>query len=317
MSELVVIDRTPDVIAAEINSITNQTRTIVLMSSIEIGRRLVEAKSQLPHGEWGNWLEKSVDYSQSTANNMMKLFHEYGGDKIATIGNLNIESLSYTKALALLGVPAEERGEFAEKHDIDGMSARQLQQAIKEKQEAEERAKAAEANAEKERLLAEQEREKREELGKKALQNATEVERLKAELKEAQASGSAEDVERLQKSLEESENELIDARNKIKDLERKLKEKPIEASVVEEKIPDDIQAELDRLRSFEEQQKTAQTQNESIVKFKVCFESLVGGFNNLLSAYAGLDGISEEDRAKYKGAVIGLIGKMQEKIATM
>ena len=78
MSTAVAISRTPDMIATEINSIKSQTRIMVLCNSIEIGRRLVEAKEMLPHGEWGKWLETSVDYSQSTANNLMRIFEEYG-----------------------------------------------------------------------------------------------------------------------------------------------------------------------------------------------------------------------------------------------
>lgn len=32
----------------------------------------------IEHGAWGEWLEKSVDYSQRTAQNLMKIFEEYG-----------------------------------------------------------------------------------------------------------------------------------------------------------------------------------------------------------------------------------------------
>ena len=47
-----IIERTPLVIAAEINRIKQQTCKIMLTNAIEIGKRLKEAKALLPHGEW-------------------------------------------------------------------------------------------------------------------------------------------------------------------------------------------------------------------------------------------------------------------------
>ncbi|NLI93000.1 MAG: DUF3102 domain-containing protein [Peptococcaceae bacterium] len=71
-------ERTPHIIAAEINIIKQQTNKILLTNAIEIGRRLKEAKDLLKYGEWGKWLEESVNYSQSTADRLMQLFEEYG-----------------------------------------------------------------------------------------------------------------------------------------------------------------------------------------------------------------------------------------------
>ena len=44
METAITLNRTPEVIAAEINSIKSQTKTMILCNSIEIGKRLVEAK---------------------------------------------------------------------------------------------------------------------------------------------------------------------------------------------------------------------------------------------------------------------------------
>ena len=134
------VERTPEIIAAEICQIADQTRKMVLNSSIEIGKRLCEAKEMIPHGEWGNWLEHSVNFKQSTANNLMKIYTEYGdiqgqlwgaSAKSQTFGNL-----TYSQAVALLAVPAEEREEFVEKNDVENMSTRELQEAIKARDEA-------------------------------------------------------------------------------------------------------------------------------------------------------------------------------------
>jgi len=87
-----ITDRTPLVIAAEINTIRHQTGKILLAGTIEIGRRLKEAKDLLPHGEWGKWLKESFSYSQRTADRLMKLCEEYGTKLLTSLdsdGNPN------------------------------------------------------------------------------------------------------------------------------------------------------------------------------------------------------------------------------------
>lgn len=84
MNELIT-DRTPPVIAAEINTIKDQTGKILLAGAIEIGRRLREAKDLLPYGEWGKWLEESVSYSQKTAEKLMRIFDAYGTGQPASL----------------------------------------------------------------------------------------------------------------------------------------------------------------------------------------------------------------------------------------
>ena len=135
-------ERTPHIIAAEINTIRNQTRKIVLTNAIEIGRRLKEAKDLIPHGQWGKWLKESVSYSQSTAERLMQLFKEYGPRLLSSFdedGNPNsapVRNLTYTQALILLGLPEEERDTFITEHDVESMSKSELQQAIRDRDQA-------------------------------------------------------------------------------------------------------------------------------------------------------------------------------------
>lgn len=105
---------------------------------MEIGKRLIEAKEQLPHGEWGTWLKEKVEFSQETARKFMKCASEFSNSN--TYWNLG-----QSKIFALLDIPVEDREEFmAAPHEVNGetktvdeMSARELQKAIKEKKEAE------------------------------------------------------------------------------------------------------------------------------------------------------------------------------------
>ena len=62
------------VITAEIKDLCRQAQTMALLYAVEIGRRLDEAKRALPYGKWGEWLKNEVEFSQSTANNFMRLF---------------------------------------------------------------------------------------------------------------------------------------------------------------------------------------------------------------------------------------------------
>ncbi|MCG1026639.1 DUF3102 domain-containing protein [Dehalobacter sp.] len=131
-------ERTPLVIAAEINMITCQTKKILLAGAIEIGCRLQEAKALVKHGEWGKWLE-SVSYSQKTAERLIKLYQEYGpnfSDGLDTSKSTSMSNMTYTQALLLLGLPAEEREEFIEQNDVGGMTTKKLQQALQDRDKA-------------------------------------------------------------------------------------------------------------------------------------------------------------------------------------
>ncbi|MBE7018212.1 MAG: DUF3102 domain-containing protein, partial [Ruminococcaceae bacterium] len=115
MSEVIATYRDINSITAEIRTIKQSVGYLLLNSYIELGRRLVEAKELLPHGEWGAWLRDEAEFSQSTANNMMNIFREYGADQASLFGEAKSQTLgnlTYSKAVALLQVPAEEREEF-------------------------------------------------------------------------------------------------------------------------------------------------------------------------------------------------------------
>lgn len=101
-------------LAVEIITFDRQAKITAVSCAIEIGERLLEAKDLVPHGEWGKWLKENVNYSQSTANNLMRLYKEYGnnqGSLFTTVTNSQaIMNLDVSKALALTVLPPEERG---------------------------------------------------------------------------------------------------------------------------------------------------------------------------------------------------------------
>lgn len=109
-------------IEKDIITLKNQTAE----NMIQIGCKLIEAKKQLSHGEWGVWLENKVEFSQRTANQFMRIAKEFGSNSQA------ISNLEITKVGLLLDVPTEKREEFIEKHDLKSMSTREIKKVIKE-----------------------------------------------------------------------------------------------------------------------------------------------------------------------------------------
>lgn len=117
-------------LTAEIKMLKQQTAQNI----IEIGKRLIEAKESLPHGEWLPWLEKEVDFTRQTANRFMKVAEEFGN------GTSTLH-LSTGHLFELLQLPAPEREDFIEENHVEEMTQRELRAAIKAKKEAEEKAK--------------------------------------------------------------------------------------------------------------------------------------------------------------------------------
>lgn len=107
---------------------------------LTIGRCLIEAKDMLPHGEWLPWLNERVEFSERTARNFMRLAREWTNRQ-------TLADLGAAKALTLLALPAEEREQFVEDHNVIDMSARQLKEAIRERDEARKAAEVAKADA--------------------------------------------------------------------------------------------------------------------------------------------------------------------------
>lgn len=152
-----------EVVTAEIKELKRAAQATAVAYVIEIGRRLKEAKGFLQHGEWSAWLQEEVEFSQSTAINFMKIYEEYGSQQMTLFGAVAnsqlIGNLSYTKALKLISIPADERESFAEKVDAENISVKELDAAIKEKKEAEQKAAALEEKVAAMEEAAERERE--------------------------------------------------------------------------------------------------------------------------------------------------------------
>lgn len=209
---------------------------------LTIGRCLIEAKDMLPHGEWLPWLNERVEFSERTARNFMRLAREWTNRQ-------TLADLGAAKALTLLALPAEEREQFVEDHNVIDMSARQLKEAIRERDEARKAAEAAKADA-----------------------SAAEQARAKM----------AEDMRSTQNLLESARADADSAGSRARALEEKLRmlqDQPVEVAVetvvdpeaiakAREEAVAEIKAKLDKAREAkkraEDRQKIAEDALEQV-----------------------------------------------------
>ena len=230
--------KTPDILAAEIRTIKSQTGRMVLNASIEVGRRLTEAKAKLPHGSWGEYLKTEVDYSPSQAQNLMRVFREYGSDQQSLFGgeakSQTFGRLTFSQALSLLVIPDEdEREKFVLENDVEHMSVRELNEALKARDEAEEKAAAAEDEAR--RLRQEAERLQEQLTGQ-------------AQVYEAKLTSAGVEADQARAAAKEAQEALDKQRDKAQRLQDALSEANTSAQAAEEEHAR-LAQELEELRN--------------------------------------------------------------------
>lgn len=268
-----VSGREVDQLAREIQYYWRKGQAAVLDCAIEIGRRLTDAKGMLPHGEFGKWVDENFEFSHSSANTFMKLFDEYGADQLTLFGAVTesqtFANLPYSKALALLAVPREEREDFAKEVGAEELSVRELKKAIEDRKAAE----ARERELEDKLAAAEIAKAAAEALAKEADESRAKVEKLEADLKKRRESELKlkdklkaaesnpkipEDV--LTKLKEEAEAEAKAAQGA--EIEKKVAEARAEAG----KGTEEILKQLEEAKAAQEAAESAQAQAEAIAK---------------------------------------------------
>lgn len=278
------------IITGEIKVLDRQACSATLPYIIAIGKCLIEAKAVLPHGEWGNWLKNEVEYSQSTANNFMRLSEEFSNSQ--SIGNL-----SYTHALKLLAVPKEEREEFVEKVDAENLSVKELEKAIKERDEA----RRAAEDAERQKAELEQKNLELTRASEKANESSAEVDKLRAEIQklEKREEKAKADLKKALDNPKVSDDVLNKikaeaAENAKKDVSEELEKakKALFDAVAKEK--DARGAEQKARQELENAQKQLKTASPDVTTFKTIFETLQENAGKILKV---LEKIRTEDSA--------------------
>lgn len=302
-------ERNIEAITSEILQLKNDAGNAIL----GIGQRLLEAKAILPHGEWLPWLTEQVEFSERQAQRFMKLAQEWANPTA-------LSDLGATKALALLALPPEERQKFlSENHIVDGeeksvidMTSRELEKAVKERDEALHAAEAARAAAE----TADQSRAKMEAdmTALKQLHQAAQTAEAQAReaLAEAQAELKALREKPVEVAVEVDQKALEEAR---REAETRMQAKVDKAAEAQKKAEEQRKKAEEELAAVRQQLEAAQqTERQAAIsgdKDLALFELLFSQGNEAVNKLHGL-------LLKVRGrGDIELAGKLQKALLAL
>lgn len=293
MANEVVAVRSIEIVTAEIHTIRDNVARVFMDGVVQIGRRLEEAKQLVPQGEWLQYLDKELGYKPTTAQNYMRIAREFGDGQIGLSGKTPGDffgNLGYSQLLPLLGLPEEEREELAEQHDLAGMSSREIQALVKERDEAK-------ANADKlETALADKMAEEQALQGE--LDNVRAVltkQKDKAKAHAAAAKANAETAAELQRQLDALEQQAA-APRELTEEERAALRDEIAAEQAEA-----VQAA--EARAADALAKLEKVKNPAAHKVNFLFGELNADWNRLRAALRELEQSDSEAAGKMRAAI--------------
>lgn len=299
-TEVSIENKSTEQLTAEANTLYKQAEQLAGMSAMmlaETGRRLIEVKSRIPHGEFQKWCEDNLEFSYRKAARTMQLAEKIDDEnslfsKVPTLATIGI-----SRVWALLAAPEEVAAEVVENNDVENMKVRELQDELArvkaEKEAAERKATMIDHNNDDIRKeLASMQRKLAETVSEEEfteMQRAAQVQKedLTKELSEAKAEAAA-----IQVKLDKAKEDLKKQKAKQKELEaardEEVKKKVSEAGAeLEEKIRADAQKEAenalkekaDAIQALETQvsaleAEKAKLSNTSLMEFKVYTDQL-------------------------------------------
>lgn len=319
----ITLQRDIETVTSEIIILKNQAQSMAIDFAIEIGGRLTEAKELVKHGEWGDWLKNKVDFSQSQANNLMKVFENRerikGTNQMSLLpsNSQSLANLSYTKVLKLLALPDEEIDTFVEENDVENISTRELDKLIRERDEALRQKEEAEHKAE-QFALAEERASKAEKDFSNAQQKVSELnsqiadlqtsltkakeneKKAKAKVKEMKDNPTVpqELVEKMQTEAEEkaAQSSAAELEKKTAELRRQLEEA--------EKAKEQAQQEtLEAQKRIAELDKKVQMSNPDVLEFKRLFQQTQEDMQKLVELKGKISTSDPEFAKKLEAAI--------------
>ena len=219
-TEINLESKSTEQLAAEVNVRYHQAEGLASMSAMmlaDAGRRLIEIKGRIPHGQFESWCADNLEFSKSKAEKMMKLAERVDDESSFFSKTETFTDIGISRVWALLAAPEEVAAEVIETHDVSEMTVRELKEEI--------------ARLKEEKAAAEH--------------KAAQKEDLTKELNEARAS-----ADEIQIKLDKAKEDLKKAKQKLKDAEAKqddeVQEKLAKASAeIEEKAKADAYAEAE------------------------------------------------------------------------
>lgn len=294
MSEPLQTTRDIEVITGEILFFKAQAGGAIL----EIGRRLIEAKEQLDHGQWLPWLNERVELSERVAQNFMRLSREWSNPN-------TFSDLGPSKALALLVLPESERENFiSEPHQVNGqektvqeMSHSELKQAIRERDEARQAAEAAQAEAKTAKTEAKTAKEARAQAERNLKAANASIKGYKDDVKTL-----IDEADRLQAELNELKSRPVEVAVETREPTAEELEKLTAKAVAEAQASD-----RERIASMEKQLAAA---DGDVSAFRVHYEAWQESFNKMSGYLVKISGRDPERGGKLRMAVGAAVERM-------
>lgn len=185
----------------------------IIMNTLNLGRVLTEARQQVKHGEWGDWVAIHAGMSVRSAQTFMQVYSRFGGKPAFAL-------VDKSKLYKMLALPEGTEDTFIAEHDVGTMTSREVEEAVRQEREKarQEREQAvsearAEARQDKERALKEAAERAEAELEASVKRAYAETkEEHENDLKRAVDAARAleKETRRLQQEIDEN-NELLDA----------------------------------------------------------------------------------------------------------
>lgn len=249
---------------------------------LTIGQRLAEAKAMLDHGEWLPWLTERVEFSERSAQNFMRLARKWSNPQ-------TLADLGASKALTLLALPEEERDEFISSvHVVDGeektaaeMSARELAQAIRDRDAARLDAEKAAADQRAAELARDEIARQMQVVNESLAESSRQLEQTRKELDELRARPvevaveQVADPETVKKAQDEARAEMQTKLDKAKAAKEKAEKQKKE--LAEELAA--ANAKLDALAK--EEKKAAISSDKDLAAFEILFGQAQDVINKL------------------------------------
>lgn len=130
---------------ALLDSLTQQAKVYASnagMNMIMLGHTLTQAKPLIPHGDWKRYVTQDVGINIRWAQFCVACYERYGE-------NEDYAKLGTSKMQIMLSLPPGTEDDFMQENDVEGMSTRELREAVKQAREE----AMAEAKAEAEKQI--------------------------------------------------------------------------------------------------------------------------------------------------------------------
>ncbi len=116
-----------------IETCIQQHKSSIVTTFFQIGDALNEAKDRqlVPHGQWEAWVETQTDMSLRSAQRLMQVAREVPPEqRTGSIGQLGLKNI-----VTLMALPEGQREAMADRAVEEGLSSRQLEEAVRKARE--------------------------------------------------------------------------------------------------------------------------------------------------------------------------------------